>query len=191
MYAFRCKNCGHLHAAEHAGTSAHPHACVACGAGVVFDAKGNKTFQPDNWEILTSASPERLAELGIENPVKHSPDHARVAAENFERSRAALDKLQAKKTRWNAEKATIVAKVHALEDELIAEEDKDEPNQHAIATVRQQIVDLVNSEWTARDDAHVAELEKAIAAGGSPPRSIGGKHFKRHAKDSVFSRDKS
>lgn len=32
--AFRCRACGHLHAAEHAGECPVPHACAVCGAGV-------------------------------------------------------------------------------------------------------------------------------------------------------------
>jgi rubredoxin len=34
MYAFRCRHCGHLHEAEHAGESSHPHACRVCGHGI-------------------------------------------------------------------------------------------------------------------------------------------------------------
>ena len=36
-YAFRCKNCGRLHEADHAGENEHPHACCVCGAGVSYN----------------------------------------------------------------------------------------------------------------------------------------------------------
>jgi hypothetical protein len=32
--AFRCKSCGHLHHAEHAGDNVLPHSCLVCGRGV-------------------------------------------------------------------------------------------------------------------------------------------------------------
>lgn len=35
-YAFRCKTCGRLHAAEHAGENEIPHACCVCGSGVQY-----------------------------------------------------------------------------------------------------------------------------------------------------------
>lgn len=66
MHAFRCKTCGCIHPAEHAGECDCPHACSVCGAGVSFNAKGVKSLQPDNWEILADATAERLAELGLE-----------------------------------------------------------------------------------------------------------------------------
>lgn len=34
QYAFRCKQCGRLHEAEHAGDNELPHACQVCGEGV-------------------------------------------------------------------------------------------------------------------------------------------------------------
>lgn len=96
--AFRCRQCGHLVAAEHAGEHTVPHACPVCRGGISFDADdaaardalvkdmvsavaaGNpvdefvqrlqnmslkKVFNPDNWEVLSDATPERLAELGL------------------------------------------------------------------------------------------------------------------------------
>jgi predicted nucleic acid-binding Zn-ribbon protein len=65
MHAFRCKNCGHLHPAEHAGESDLPHGCVVCGAGVMFSPRGVKSLDADNWEVLADATPERLEELGL------------------------------------------------------------------------------------------------------------------------------
>jgi hypothetical protein len=91
MSAFRCKTCGHLHAAGHAGENDIPHACAVCGAGVSFTPRGTKTFQPDNWEVLADATPERLAELGLvpEQVARHAgkggkpnpkPKHVRAEA---------------------------------------------------------------------------------------------------------------
>jgi hypothetical protein len=37
--AFRCKSCGHLESADHAGEHAVPHACSCCGAGVCLSPK--------------------------------------------------------------------------------------------------------------------------------------------------------
>src|SRR3954463_8550286 len=67
MHAFRCKSCGKLHSADVAAECAHPHACCVCGSGVSFHPKtGVKTAHPENWEVLSEATPERLAELGME-----------------------------------------------------------------------------------------------------------------------------
>jgi DNA-directed RNA polymerase subunit RPC12/RpoP len=105
--AFRCKNCGRLHEAEHAGENDRPYACRVCGAGVIFqhaeltrqlkesltnkDAPagealniadqiartppGMKTLDPDNWEVLAEATPERLQELGLapQHITQHAP----------------------------------------------------------------------------------------------------------------------
>jgi hypothetical protein len=93
-YAFRCKNCGHLHHAEHAGDDAVPHACCVCGKGVThgidFRAVAEKlrkpglsdkersqladqlastslekTFQPENWQCLCDFSEDQLRECGL------------------------------------------------------------------------------------------------------------------------------
>lgn len=105
MSAFRCKTCGYICQAEHAGENDVPHACQVCGGGITHSptveklaaelarpdisterriaiaaelsiaARGQevKTWQPDNWEILAEATPERLKELGVKAAVKHSP----------------------------------------------------------------------------------------------------------------------
>ena len=95
LVAFRCRNCGRLHEAGHAGEHEVPHACRVCGAGVVFrhqelaadlqaaletgdkdKAKrlaaevgrcdpASKRLVSDNWEVLAEATPERLTELGL------------------------------------------------------------------------------------------------------------------------------
>lgn len=103
--AFRCKNCGRLHEAGHAGELPHPAACQVCGCGVVFRHKelaemleqslqegdtntckslvkqiqncdpAAKRLLPENWEILSEVSGERLQELGLtaERVTKHTP----------------------------------------------------------------------------------------------------------------------
>ena len=95
LVAFRCRNCGRLHEAEHAGELPHPTACRVCGKGVVFvheelsdqllqalqDGKieeaqrlareiracnpASKRLVPENWEVLAEAHSDRLAELGL------------------------------------------------------------------------------------------------------------------------------
>ncbi len=74
-YAFRCKTCGHLHEPEHAGENDLPHACRVCGEGVEFSRKGKKTFNKDNWEVLHSATDDRLSEIQLkrEHVCKHDP----------------------------------------------------------------------------------------------------------------------
>ena len=76
MKAFRCRNCGRLEEAEHAGENLHPHACSVCGCGVSFDSRtGIKNFDASNWEVLADASPSRLTELGltVEDVIRHVP----------------------------------------------------------------------------------------------------------------------
>jgi hypothetical protein len=71
MHAFRCNSCGHLESAGQAGEHIHPHACSCCGAGVSYNPKtGTKIFDATNWEVLCEATPERLAELGLDGEVE-------------------------------------------------------------------------------------------------------------------------
>lgn len=93
-YAFRCRACGNLQSAEHAGRSSVPHACSSCGSGVGFGpdnqkleeiiaansggrsgdlvaalrtalANPVKNLHADNWEVLAEATADRLDELGL------------------------------------------------------------------------------------------------------------------------------
>jgi hypothetical protein len=62
-----------------------------CCAGVTFDAKGGKTLNHDNWEVLADASPTRLTELGLSagEVEKHVPAVSfarRGQPQNLERS---------------------------------------------------------------------------------------------------------
>ncbi len=72
-FAFRCKQCGHLHTSDDAGEATHPHACRVCGGGVSFHPRtGIKTLDPTNWEKAVDMSDERLLELGLEKHQVHA-----------------------------------------------------------------------------------------------------------------------
>lgn len=185
-YGFRCKTCGHLHDATHAGVRKTPAACACCGAGVSYDARGNRTFAPEVWEVLADATPERLAELGLtpDDVVRHQPCHERDAAQNLARAKEALATLDAKQRAWSAKSLEAhqadLAALHDRLDELEAA-DADDDGEHARieherAGVRQQITDLLGREYTDRDAALRAELESVVARNGRPdprgPRKV-------------------
>ena len=95
LKAFRCKACGHLHHAGHAGDNALPHACCVCGSGVVLGmdpadmhailtdpdlseeqkverietlarrSQGAKKYVPENWEVLAGCDDKTLAKYGL------------------------------------------------------------------------------------------------------------------------------
>ncbi len=46
--AFRCRNCGYLESAEHAGESAVPHSCRVCHRGVVFARNVEEAVQHEH-----------------------------------------------------------------------------------------------------------------------------------------------
>lgn len=92
--AFRCRACGHLEAAASAGEHAVPAACSACGEGVKFSARGIKSGNPDNWEVLADAPPARLKELGLGQVARHAgkgeaPDGRHVHATAVDGAEAA------------------------------------------------------------------------------------------------------
>lgn len=167
--AFRCKECGHLHGPECAGPARTPAACAVCGAGAVFDRRGNRTADPGVWEVLAVCPPERLAELGLapDAVAAHAPDARAGHAENLLRATAARDQLLAKKARWEADGRAIVQAVWAADDAAVAAEAADDAE--AARRKRQEADDLVAAEWTARDADHLAEVERVIARGGMPP----------------------
>lgn len=94
--AFRCKNCGHLESADHAGEYSHPHLCSCCDAGVLMGFSMKDLFKAhpflaeltqaelsartiqngkvirlhhlENWEVLADTHPDELAKMG------HTPD---------------------------------------------------------------------------------------------------------------------
>lgn len=64
--AFRCKKCGHLEPAEHAGDRSVPLACSVCNGGIKFDTStGAKSANSDNWEVLADSTDQRLRALGL------------------------------------------------------------------------------------------------------------------------------
>ncbi len=91
LVSFRCTHCGHLVPAEAAGESHTPHACPVCGKGVHFTGDPDKVIgelkkkhgtdcrvtrheplpgvtkliEHGHWEVLSTASDARLAELGL------------------------------------------------------------------------------------------------------------------------------
>lgn len=92
--AFRCRNCGHLEDAGHAGDNELPHACSVCGAGVIHKPRlqqlsaelgdpncsperrvaiakelsslgdERKQLIPSNWEVLVEHSGTGVPILG-------------------------------------------------------------------------------------------------------------------------------
>jgi hypothetical protein len=77
--AFRCRTCGRLEAAGHAGDNQVPHACRVCCAGVSFCPRtGTRKLHLDNWEVLADCSTDRLTELEIspEQVERHTPSNA-------------------------------------------------------------------------------------------------------------------
>ena len=185
MHAFRCKNCGRLHAAECAGVNLLPTACEVCGAGVVFAPNGTRTNKPDNWELLADATPERLAELGIsaDQVAKSEPCKLRDARRNLERCADALAVLAEKEKVWNSKtpeqwQAELDA-LHQQIDALVSS--ADDPvayakQEHDRLALEQQIKTLTSCEWTKRDDKHRAELQDAVTNEGKPsgrkPKSV-------------------
>lgn len=81
-YAFRCKNCGHLEHAGHAGERDVPLTCRVCRRGVKYNPDtGERTTHPDNWEVLAKATNARLAELGLKRAQVVAHDGKKFAAE--------------------------------------------------------------------------------------------------------------
>ena len=109
LVAFRCKNCGRLHPAGHAGDNLVPHACQVCGKGVSFgpdfkeiaarlsqpdlskeerlkiaselsQSKYDKSYHPENWEVLADLSPEQLAKYDLKP--EHVERHVPVSKDN-------------------------------------------------------------------------------------------------------------
>lgn len=84
VLAFRCKTCGRLEEAHHAGEQTSPSSCRVCGNGGHRSGPPSLPGKPEhrpyvtdpsNWEILADATPERLAELGLskDKVVAHVP----------------------------------------------------------------------------------------------------------------------
>lgn len=96
--AFRCKECGHLEDSGSAGENALPHACSVCGSGVKFNPRtGVKTADPDNWEILSDTTPEKLTEYGLKPEDVAEPSEALVAMKAAKVNPAAGQEIKGKK----------------------------------------------------------------------------------------------
>jgi hypothetical protein len=180
VLAFRCKNCGYLCHGEVAGQNSLPHACTVCGCGVRFTETGLKVHQRDNWEVLADCTPERLAELGVtaEQIERYVPDHGKLNAENVERAKSAHSQLTAKESHWSANKDTLVsefksklAELKALESVDLTTVDAGEvaDKQNQKAQLKQELERIRCTEWTQRDTAHKAEVEKELARGCAAP----------------------
>lgn len=64
-HAFRCRTCGRLEPAEHAGENPIPAACSSCGKGVHYELGPGEVIphwvsDPENWEVLADATPAEL-----------------------------------------------------------------------------------------------------------------------------------
>ena len=194
--AFRCKQCGRLHAGADAGELSFPTRCRVC------DAQGK-------WEVLADATPERLAELGLSSAdvAKHTParkeDNLRAALQSC---KDGLAHLEAKRAHWQQHKDSVVSEFQALDAKLAAVEEKidaldvkDIQGFHKLQSERdgldQQLKALQALEWQQRDLEHEAHLradvvkhEAALAGAGAPgePKTV-----MARAHDGPKTRDRS
>ncbi len=165
MYAFRCKTCGHLHAAAHAGENALPNCCIVCGAGGSFTPAGIRQLHHENWEVLAVATPERLTELGLTaaDVVRHAPDVAASYAANLASSEREVKALLARKEKWHAKPLT------AWQQELDAlYAQHDATAEEARGPHRETIKALCDSEWTTREEELLTIHQQCIAREGKP-----------------------
>ena len=205
--AFRCRNCGHLVGPEAAGERLTPTVCPACNRGATFAANGQKTFQPENWEVLADATPARLAELGltIEGVAIHTPLSRSVSIEkDMQMCKANLAALEQKRQNWQANKEKIVqefdelnVKLDALDHQIEAAM-QDVPRWEKLTNERervyQRLQDLSNMEPSNRDAAYQSHLEsklkeyEAVLAGqgSASPQTL-----KVQARDGVRGRDRA
>lgn len=170
-YSFRCRACGFLDSGANAGTSGRPSACRACGAGAVFHPEtGLKKLVPENWEHLAECSPARLAELGLSaaDVVRHEA-LTRDEDEAADRKRVEANRavLAAKKKHWKANESAIRARHAELVADLkkIGRRQSPDPDRERSAIA--EIDDLVDSEFTDRDEAHLAELDRRLKQGAA------------------------
>lgn len=85
--AFRCRNCGRLETADHAGESAVPFACRNCGAGVTLNPRTKALAQeladpnlPTERRVAIANELTRLAQTGDNDKLLH-PDNWEVLAD--------------------------------------------------------------------------------------------------------------
>ena len=173
-HSFRCKACGHLHHSDAAGVCQRLHACAVCGAGVLFDPRGVKTLQPDNWEILSECSPDRLTELGLapEEVAAHTPKTVYAdISEDIERIRGNLQALATHHADWEENKDSHLQTWQQLDTRLQKVEERLESapvSEHAPLTnektvVAQQMKAIEAKEPSPRHQAHTAHLQVELA----------------------------
>jgi hypothetical protein len=195
MVSFRCKACGRLHSSGHAGEERLPASCSVCGAGVTFAPNGTKNRQADNWEVLADATPERLAELGLEpaQVEKHVPKKAADSyTEDYATCAANLALIEAKESAWTAAKDQKIAEWQQLAATLDAIPD-DDPATEAAAKRRQlkakmHIIEC--AEFTSRDESTKAVLQARIALGPTKPMRSGSSVLVRALGDKPNTVDK-
>lgn len=68
MFAFKCRNCGHLEDSANAGERQLPTACRNCGYGVHFTLDTGvpvKHYDDDNWIVLDDLTTDELHDIGL------------------------------------------------------------------------------------------------------------------------------
>lgn len=189
--SFICKTCGRPHSSADAGEAETPNKCCVCGAGVLFDSAGSKTHQRANWEVLATATPERLAELGLTaaDVVAHvAKPVAQGYREDYEATVKTLSVLNAKEAAWTASAPTAVPQWQALDAELRALVKADDDGTLAArAALKGQMHALEITEFTASDEHHRKCLEARLALGADkPPQRAASRAFVR-VKDGIAS----
>jgi hypothetical protein len=94
VFAFRCRSCGRLEEAGHAGEHFHPHACRVCNAGVVFGTSPEECFahadvQAHEGAKAHAAGNDRLRDYHkggrlVKNPVGPITVYKLLVPENWE-----------------------------------------------------------------------------------------------------------
>lgn len=176
--AFRCHNCGHLVGPESAGELHLPLACPVCHYGIRFSPSGERTEEPDNWEVLCRQTPERLAEIGLtpEDVVEHTPvpkEHNVLAAIDVFKTN--LDILAQKRQHWEANKDVIVKeftdllkKRKEVEAKIAGTLNSDVPASvyeglvNDKNKIEERLYALANMEPTAQDDRHEAKYRAGL-----------------------------
>jgi len=99
--AFKCKNCGAVAPAGHAGENDVPAACVSCRAGVKFEANPDGvgftiTHQPENWIKLWELSDAELKKAGLTRNQIEEHKGKGAAPEGKAHSRSVTEKVGSK-----------------------------------------------------------------------------------------------
>jgi hypothetical protein len=181
--SFACKTCGHLHSSAYAGEAAFPTKCSICGGGATFAADGTKSHQAANWEVLSSATPERLKELGLAAGDVAAHVRKPVAQgyrEDCDATLKTIAALDAKEAAWRFSRSAAVPGWQALDAKLRALGD-DEPEALAEKAALKGLMHLLEiTEFTADDEHHRKCLQARIALGADkPPQRAASRAFVR------------